>query len=101
LKLVLERFRIAKLKLRPKKCLLFQKTVKFLGHWVSQEGIKVDQEKIAVITSWEFPKNKTELRTFMGMSQYYRCYCQNYSVIAAPLNEMLKNDQKVEPTEER
>ena len=48
----------ANLKVKPKKCHFFQKSVNFLAHLVSDEGIKTDPEKVAAINSWEVPTGK-------------------------------------------
>jgi hypothetical protein len=52
---VLQRLSNAGLKLSPKKCHLFQKSVKFLGHVVSGEGISTDPEKIRAVSECQCP----------------------------------------------
>jgi len=54
---VLDRFRQANLKLKPTKCRFFQERVKFVGHCVLAKGIEVDEDKIACIVNWPFPRN--------------------------------------------
>jgi len=46
--------------------------VTFLGHVISKEGIKVELLKVKVVTKWPRPTNITEVRSFLGMSRYYR-----------------------------
>ena len=41
------------LKLRPDKCQIFQKQVKFLGHVVSSQGVSPDLEKVAAVADWQ------------------------------------------------
>ena len=53
---VFQRLREHKLKLKPKKCTLFQVGVKFLGHSVGRDGISVDPDKIETIKKWPSPK---------------------------------------------
>lgn len=48
---VFQHLRNARLKLSPKKCHLFQKQVKYLGHIISQNGITIDPEKLKTV--WE------------------------------------------------
>jgi len=48
---VFERLRSAGLKLKPEKCMLFQRSVTFLGHVISADGISTDKEKIRAVTS--------------------------------------------------
>jgi len=55
LRVVFQRLRKAKLKLSPKKCTLFQKKVKYLGHIVDETGVSPDPGKVEAITSWPTP----------------------------------------------
>ena len=55
LRQVFERLRKAKLKLSPKKCILFQRKVQYLGHVVSEEGISPDPGKIEAVKTWPRP----------------------------------------------
>lgn len=52
---VFRRLRAANLKLKPSKCIFFQRQVKFLGHIVSSEGIQTDPEKISAVKDWPTP----------------------------------------------
>ena len=72
LKGVFQCLRDANLKLKPKKCTLFQTEVKFLGHIVSESGIKCDPEKIQSVKNWHTPSNIKELRSCLGFAGYYR-----------------------------
>ena len=87
---VLVRIEKAGLKLKPKKCFLFQKQVPFLGHVVSSEGIKCDPDKIKAVLEWEAPTNLKALRAYLGFTSYYRRFINKYSEIAAPLNALTR-----------
>ena len=43
----------------------------FLGHAVSKEGSKVDDQKVKEITEWSRPTNVTEIRSSLGLAEYY------------------------------
>jgi hypothetical protein len=101
LEVVLDRFRQAKLKLRPEKCQFFQFRVKFVGHIVSSSGIEVDADKVACILAWEFPRSMSELRGFIGMCSYYRAFCPSFSTVAEPLTECLRKGISLQWTERR
>jgi len=51
---VLDRFRMANLKLKPSKCKFFQERVRFVGHYVSAQGIEVDCDKTVCIAPGHF-----------------------------------------------
>ncbi len=78
------------------KCELFTKEVEYLGHFLSADGIRVDPSKISVIAEWPALRTKTEVRSFLGLANYYRKFINNFSKIAAPLSA-LTHDNVVEP----
>ena len=82
----------AKLKLKPQKCQLFQKSVAFLGHTVSAEGIAPLQEKIEVMKSWPIPSKKEEVQSFLGLASYYRRFVGNFAITAEPLNRLTRKN---------
>lgn len=56
-----------------------------MGHVISQ--IKMDEAKVSAIREWEVPTSVTELRSFLGLVNYYRRFRKGYSAIAAPEEE--------------
>ncbi|XP_041481796.1 trichohyalin-like [Lytechinus variegatus] len=95
LEVVLQRLRDANLKLKPKKCHLFQKEVHvlYLGHIVSADGVRTDPAKIETVKKWPTPKNSTELRSFLGLASYCRQFVKNFSQVVKPLTNLTKKDQ--------
>jgi len=89
---VFERLGKANLKLKPSKCSLRQRSVQFLGHVVSKEGITMQDEKISAIRDWPPCRTITEVRAFMGLSGYYRRFIKDFSIIASPLYSLMKKD---------
>jgi hypothetical protein len=92
LKEVFRRLRKANLKLKPKKCVLFQKRVLYLGHVVTRDGIATDPEKIRVIQEWPPPTCLKDVRAFLGLASYYRRYVKDFSDIARPLNDLTRKN---------
>ena len=94
LRLVFSRLRQAKLQLKVSKCLLLQKSVLFLGHQVSEFGITCDLTKSEIIRDWPQPQDKTEIKSFLGLANYYRKMVPNFSDIASPLTRLTKKKAK-------
>lgn len=88
LKLVFDRIPAANLKLSPKKCSLFKRKVKYVGHVVSSEGVGTDPKKISKVINWPTPRNPEEVRKFIGFAGYFRRFIQNFSQISKPLTEL-------------
>ena len=88
--LVFERMYSSGLRLKPKKCKLFKKELKFLGHMVSGEGIKCDPEKVKLIKEWKEPESTRDCRKFLGVVGYYRKFITNFSKRASPITDLLK-----------
>lgn len=88
LRIVFERLRSAGLKLAPAKCDILRKECLFLGHRITQEGIFPDESKFEAIKSFKIPKSRKQVRSFLGLTGYYRKFIKDYGKIAAPLNKL-------------
>jgi hypothetical protein len=90
LKQVLQRLREAHLKLKPTKCQLLRRTVSFLGHVMTPDGVAVDPSKVEDVTAWPVPERLTDVRAFLGLCSYYRKFIRGFSSMAAPLFALTK-----------
>ena len=70
------------------KCEFWLNSVAFLGHIVSDEGIRVDQQKIEAMKDWPRPTTPTEVRSFLGLAGYYRRSIEGFSSISTPLTKL-------------
>jgi len=59
---------------------------------VNNEGTKPDLGKIDVVLHFPKPKTITNIRSFLGLTGYYRNYVRGYSRLASPLFELTKKD---------
>jgi hypothetical protein len=84
LEAVLGKLREVNLKLNPSKSCFAAKST-FLGHVVSREGIQPDPGKVEAVLHFPTPKNVTGVRSFLGLTRYYRKYIKGYSNLAGPL----------------
>jgi hypothetical protein len=88
LKAVLVRFSEYGLKLKPKKCELFQKEVEFLGRVVGPRGVHIGPGYVKDIEDWPRPKNKKEVERFLGFTNYHRAFIKEYTQLAIPLQAL-------------
>lgn len=90
---IFQRFRTHNLKMKPKKCVLFQEEVEYLGRLVSQEGVTLRQGHVQVVRDWPVPATKKELQSFLGFTNYHRGYVKNYTLIVEPLQQLVKESK--------
>ena len=89
---VLSRLQSAGMVLADKKCHFLEREVKFLGHLISGEGLRMDPEKQKCVKEWPEPSNIRELRGFLGFATYYRRFIRGYSDLVEPLNRLLRKE---------
>ena len=77
------------------KCDFFKDKIQYLGHVVTKERISVDPEKIREIEDWPVPKDVTDVRSFMGITGYYRRFIEGFSRIANPITSLQKKRKEV------
>ncbi|UYV82094.1 K02A2.6-like [Cordylochernes scorpioides] len=86
---VLKKIQEEGMTLNPEKCQFGVKTVKFLGHILSSEGLFIDEEKLDAITKMEAPRSTKELKSFLGMVNYLGKFIPNLADKLQPLNSLL------------
>ena len=72
------------------------KTLSFLGHIITQVGINPNPDKIDVIVKYPiFPRTQKQVKSFLGITNYYRKFIKDYAIIAKPLLTYLKKKEKL------
>ena len=92
---VLERIKKAGLRINPEKCHILRKELKFLGHIINSRGIQTDPSKTEAIRSFQMPKCIKNLRSFLGICNYYRRFIKGYAEKSRALEELCgRNKEK-------
>ena len=91
---VLTLLRQAGVSLKLKKCEFFQPKVDYLCHVINPGKLAVATENTKAFEQAKFPRNTTQVRSFLGAANVYRRFIKNFSGIAKPLNAMLEKDAR-------
>jgi hypothetical protein len=94
LRIVLTHLRDHQLYAKFSKCEFWLKEIQFLGHVLTAEGVAVDPDKVKDILNWKPPTLVHEVQSFLGMVGYYRRFIPDFSKVAKPITELLKNQTK-------
>ena len=89
---VLNRLQTAGLRLKNTKCSFMLPSVEYLGHVIDSVGLHPTQAKVKAIREAPTPKNVAELRSFLGLINYYGKFLPNLSATLAPLYKLLKQN---------
>jgi len=92
LRLILDRLKKYGLLINSKKSLLFQNEVEYCGHLVSKGSVIPSPGKTKVIRDWNAPQSATEVRSFLGLCNFYRRFVKDFTIIAKPLLDLTKKD---------
>jgi hypothetical protein len=94
LRLVLQKLRDNQFYAKFLKCDFWLKEVAFLGHIITDGGIKVDPSKTSEILNWKQPTDVSKIRSFLGLVGYYRRLIEGFSKIVKPLTSMLEKGKE-------
>ena len=86
--------------LKAQKCTIAAEEIRLLGHIINKDGMKTDPAKVSAIVNYPAPTNRTEVKSVMGLINFYRQYIKGCSIIAEPINRTLKKDTPFKWTDE-
>lgn len=89
---IFDRFQKYNVKINESKCQFFKDRVEYLGHTLSSDGIRPLSNKVECIMSAPTPTNVTELKSFLGLLNYYGKFLPNLSSELSPLYQLLQHN---------
>ena len=87
---VFHRLSKAGITVKPSKCYLGYATIDFVGHRIGKGEIRTQSDKVDKVKHATIPTNVTQVRSFLGLTGYYRKFIYNYATIATPLTDLTK-----------
>ncbi|XP_053616055.1 uncharacterized protein K02A2.6-like [Plodia interpunctella] len=90
LRLVLERLKVMGLTVKMEKCTFLKESVKYLGFIIDKKGLHPDPMKVDAIARAPRPMDVTQLKSFLGILNYYGKFIPNLSLMIHPLHKLLK-----------
>ena len=71
-------------------CIFARTELEFLGHILSGDGLRVDPKKTSAVADWPVRKDVSQLRSFIGMANYFRMFIEHFAQKSMPLAHMLR-----------
>ncbi|XP_048496458.1 uncharacterized mitochondrial protein AtMg00860-like [Beta vulgaris subsp. vulgaris] len=87
---VFELMREHQMFIKASKCVFVIDNIEYLGHFISANGVETDPNKVSAALAWPVPRTVKELRSFLGLTGYYRKFVKSYAAISKPLTYLLK-----------
>ena len=63
---------------------------------MSTSSVSMDLEKVEAVMSWERSKSVFQIRSFLGLTGYYRRFIEDFSRLAAPMTRLTRKEVKFE-----
>nr|XP_049702875.1 uncharacterized protein LOC126055956 [Helicoverpa armigera] len=95
LRIVFDRLRTTNMKIQLDKSEFLRKEVLYLGHTITKDGLKPNDDKINAVLNYPLPKTTTEIKSFLGLVGYYRRFIKDFAKITQPLTACLKKRNKI------
>jgi len=68
--------------------------VPFLGVVMGEGKVEMEEDKVEGVLKWLTPQCVRDVRKFLGLANYYRCFVKNFAKVALPMNQLTRKDEK-------
>jgi hypothetical protein len=94
LRILFQRFKEKNVTLNPDKCMLGMDKIEFVGHVIDKEGIEFSPQKLDGIKNFPLPITELQLKSFLGLANFFRSHVRNHSILVYPLQQLVKHYDK-------
>lgn len=101
LRIVFDRLRETNLKVQLDKSEFLRKEVLYLGHTITNEGLKPNDDKIKAVLNYPLPRTTTEIKSFLGLVGYYRRFIKDFAKITQHMTARLKKKSSMPLNDEK
>jgi len=70
------------------------KKIPFLGVMIGEGKVEMEKDKVKGVLKWSIPQCIQDVRKFLGLANYYRCFVKDFAKVALPLNRLTRKDEK-------
>ena len=79
---------------KPEKCVWKVRKVLFLGVVMEEEKVEIEEDKVGGVLKWPTPQCVRDVRKFLGLENYYRCFVKDFAKVALPMNQLTRKNEK-------
>jgi hypothetical protein len=94
LRLVFQRFSDCGITLNPAKCKIGLSQVEYVGHTINKDGLHFTRDKLDSVLNFPRPETKRQIKSFLGLANYFRDHISNHSTRAQPLQDLVNGYEK-------
>ena len=98
LRTLFTRFRLKNICLKASKCKFGLSKIEYVGRTISKEGVSMSTKKINSVLDFPKPMVNTQLRSFLGLANYFKDFVPNHSNVVSPLFKMVDHSAKKQTT---
>jgi len=96
LRSVFQRFRDNNITLNPLKCKIGLSQVEYVGHTINKDGLHFTRDKLDSVLNFPRPQTKRQIKSFLGLANYFRDHIANHSLRAQPLQDLVNAYDKTQ-----
>jgi len=89
---VLKRLQFNDLYAKAEKCFFEQSSIKYLGIIISENKVQINEEKLSGVLEWPVPTKVKQIQAFLGFTNFYRRFIENFAKMSKPLSDLTKKD---------